>query len=88
MEKIIVQLWETLNEGVINSDGCSLHIDVDNRNKYLQENKNNIERPVGIYSEIDVNLAIYGLISEKRSVRLSEVEFNNLIGLKDIIPIW
>lgn len=88
MEKIIVQLWETLNEGVINSDGCSLHIDVDNRNKYLKENKNNIERPVGLYSEIDVNLTIYGLISEKRSVRLSEVEFNNLIGLKDIIPIW
>jgi hypothetical protein len=87
MQKVLIQLWETLNEGLINSDGCSLHIDVDNRNKYLKENKNNIERPVGIYSEIDVNSTIFKLVDKKRSIRLSEIEFNNLIGLGDIIPI-
>jgi hypothetical protein len=89
---IQLQLWEQfLSDGTIQSDGCSLHIDKISRNEYVLENSHSNficnERPVGLETEVEVSDEIFEIVSNRKNVRLSEVELNNLVGLKDIIPI-
>jgi hypothetical protein len=86
MKKAIIQLWEISNgEENILSDGCSIHIDEFNRKEFIKE-KNIIERVVGIPSEIFISTNIYEILLKEKNIRLSEIETNNLIGLKEIKP--
>ncbi len=86
-----LQLWEQfLSDGSIQSDGCSLHIDKISRNEYVKENTPNPiqnERPVGLETEVEVSDEIFDIVSIKKSIRISEVELNNLLNMKIIKPI-
>jgi hypothetical protein len=94
MKVATIQLWEVSNsDNSIISDGCSLHIDKIHRDKYVKEKKikkvssDPYERISGIESFIEVPDNIWKIIEEEKNIRLSEVEFNNLMNLKQIIPI-
>lgn len=86
---ILIQLWETIDQdNQIESDGCSLHIDLDSRNFYINnEIRENNERFVGLPSEVKTKDSIYEILKIEKSIRLSEIEMNNLLGLKEIEPI-
>jgi hypothetical protein len=85
MKKILIQLWEIYNiDGSVESDGCSLHIDLSNRNNYLNDNFSKIERNVGSPSEVEITDKLYSILELKKNIRLSEVEMNNLLSLNDI----
>lgn len=89
MKTAIIQLWEILYEDrKIQSDGCSLHIDKESLERYLKisERQEN-EQPVGLYTEVDIKESIYNTLVYTNSIRLSEIEMNNLLGLKEIVPI-
>lgn len=86
MKKVIIQLWEISNDVNILSDGCSIHIDENNRNQFIKEKNGKIERIVGLPSEIVITDNIYEILLKEKSIRLSEIETNNLLGLKEIKP--
>jgi hypothetical protein len=88
MKTVLVQLWEISNpDNSIIPDGCSLHIDMKTRNNFIKSQIDEIERPVGITSEVLVSDTILEIVEKRLSVRLSEIETNNLIGLKEIVPL-
>lgn len=86
MKVLFVQLWEIiLSDSSVQSDGCSLHVSEESRNNFISSYTGvKGERPLGIFDHVVVSEDIYDIVSCKESVRLSEVEFNNLIGLKNI----
>ena len=85
METVLIQLWEISNtDNSIISDGCSLHIDYQNRDSYIKLNNNSLERPVGLPSDVNINDVLYKILKSEKYIRLSETEMNNLLGLKDI----
>lgn len=88
MNRILIQLWEiSYPSNSIESDGCSLHSDIESRNVYINQNNNKSERFVGEPTMIEVNSSIFDLVQKEKKIRLSEVELNNLIGLKDITTL-
>jgi len=95
MNKVVLQLWEESNtkEGFL-SDGCSLHIDLQERNKYISsvygerdfDNvPNQYDRIVGDDVEVFVDDKIYNLIILEKSVKLNEAAFQNLLKFEEII---
>jgi hypothetical protein len=95
MNKVILQLWEESNtkEGFL-SDGCSLHISLEERNKYIssiysERDGNNIpnqyDRTVGEDVEVFVDDKIYSMISSDKTIKLNEAAFQNLIKFEEII---
>ncbi len=88
MNKVLIQLWEvSYPDNKIESDGGSLHVDLESRNTFIDQNSEPTERFVGIPTEVEVNENIFNSLMERKTIRLSEIELNNLIGLKDIIPV-
>ncbi len=95
MNRVILQIWEESdkNDGIFN-DGCSVHIDEVERNTYIsnvyknRESSNipqKYERVVGGEIEIFASDSLYDIILREKSIRLSEVEFNNLLKFEDLI---
>lgn len=89
MNIALIQLWEVIFEDkTIQSDGCSLHLSEETNKDYLQRSLfSNSERPVGLTTEVEVSEKIFSNLQIFNTIRLSEVEMNNLLNLKDIIPI-
>ena len=96
MNKIILQLWEESERGWgTRPDGCSIHTDIDERKKFLnkiyQKRENDIQVPdeydriVGEEIEAFVDDSIYQKVIENKTIRLSEIELNNLITFEQII---
>ena len=56
---------------------------LDNNFLSLQEQ----DHPVGLPSEVSIPDSIYDILEKEKSIRLSEIEMNNLMGLKDIIVL-
>lgn len=83
METALIQLWETFEEGEHQSDGCSLHLNMIFRNQFLDK-KESSENPVGLPTEVSLSKKLSEILSEEKDIRLSEIEMNNLLGLKDI----
>ena len=95
MNKVILQLWEESNtkEGFL-SDGCSLHISLEERNKYIssiysERDGNNVpnqyDRTVGEDVEVFVDDKIYSMISSDKTIKLNEAAFQNLMKFEEII---
>jgi len=95
MNKVILQLWEesNQNDGLF-SNGCSIHLNEDERIKFVSNIYSNRESGdipneydsiVGEGIEVFVTDSIYNLLSTSNSVKISEVEFQNLIKFEDII---
>jgi len=95
MNKVVLQLWEESNTKVgFLCDGCSLHIDLEERNKYIssiysERDGNNVpnqyDRIVGEDVDVFVDDKIYNLIVLEKSVKLNEAAFQNLLKFEEII---
>lgn len=95
MNKVILQLWEesNQNDGVF-SNGCSIHINEDERIKFVSNiysNRESSDIPneydsvVGEGIEVFVTDSIYSLVDVSKSIKISEVELQNLIKFEDLI---
>jgi hypothetical protein len=95
MNKVIFQFWENsiLNLDVM-SDGCSLHIDVDERDRWIKnmyyERKSDqipdeYDRVVGDSLVCFVEDDLYQKIKTFKTIRISENQLNNLIDMNEIL---
>lgn len=94
MNRVLLQLWEesTINQGIF-SDGCSLHINEQEKEKYISSiysTRTDIipetyDRIVGGEIEVFVSDKLFQIISDKKTIKLSQVELRNLLSLEDII---
>ena len=95
MNKVILQLWEESNtkEEFLN-DGCSLHLNVKERDIYVSSIYNNrhnstipnqYDRVVGQCIEVFVEDKIFNMIIEEKSVKINEAAFQNLLKFEEII---
>ncbi len=94
MNRVWMQIWEISRKNKdILSDGVSIHLNNDEHKKfidsvYLKRNgevPDEYDRPVGGLIEIFIEDSLYQTVTESGSVRLSEVEKNNLLKLEEII---
>lgn len=92
MNKVFLQIWEESMNDNIQPDGASIHLtksDVERfvSSIYKERTKNVPEsytRIVGDSSEVLVSDSLYEILTKKKSIKLEEYEFNNLVGLNDI----
>lgn len=94
MNKIILQLWEESerNWGV-RPDGCSIHLDYNNRDSFVNDFYSNREENVpDVYERAFgepffafVQDDLFKILEIDKSIRLLEHEFNNLVNLEEII---
>jgi hypothetical protein len=94
MNKVILQLWEESERGFgTRPDGCSIHIDSENRNKYIKsiyEYRCDVvpdiyERIIGSELEAFIDDDLFKKLNEEKSLRLIEPELNNLIKFEELI---
>jgi hypothetical protein len=95
MNKVVLQLWEESERGFESRpDGCSIHIDIENRNKYIKsiydlrigkEVPEVYERVVGSEVEAFIDDELFKKLNIEKSLRLIEPELNNLIKFEEII---
>jgi hypothetical protein len=95
MNKVFLQLWEESNteEGFL-SDGCSLHINLKERDIFVTSIykgrdislvPNQYDRIVGECIEVFVEDKLYNMILNDKSVKLLENSFQNLLKFEEII---
>jgi hypothetical protein len=94
MNKVILQLWEESERGFgTRPDGCSIHIDSDNRNNYIKsiydsrkdEVPNIYDKIIGSELEAFIDDELFKKLNEEKSLRLIEPELNNLIKFEELI---
>lgn len=96
MNRCFIQLWERSEKNFgLRPDGCSLHIDLWEREKYLIELYSRREklaivpveydRPLGDPLECFITDVLWEKLKERGFLRLFENEKNNLINMEDII---
>jgi hypothetical protein len=93
MKKVILQIWEESTENKCRPDGCSLHIDSVNREKFIDSvykdrRIENIplsyERIVGLPVEVFIKVDLFNIVSRDKSIRLMKHEMNNLLMSGDM----
>lgn len=95
MNKVILQIWEESERGSgTRPDGCSVHLDSKEREKYIRsiyESRNSDEsipneydRIVGEGIEVFIEDALFDLVQKDRSLRLTQYQMNNLMGMDEI----
>lgn len=95
MNKIILQIWEESERGWgTRPDGCSMHADSKEREKYIQavyESRKSdtsipheYDRIVGEGVEAFIEDALFELVQKEKSVRLTQYQMNNLMGMEEI----
>lgn len=94
MNKVIMRLWASSNiNGDIYPDGCSLHIDGENMDKYISDiykTRNGIipdeyDYIIGNPLTAFIDDLLYDKIINLGNIRLSETELNNIINLDEIL---
>lgn len=96
MNKIVLQLWEESERGWgVRPDGCSIHIDSAERERYVESVyaarrgsesvPEEYERIVGGPLEAYIDDALFENLSEKKSIRLAQHQMSNLVSMEDII---
>ena len=95
MNKIILQIWEESERGWgTRPDGCSMHADSKERENYIQivyESRKSdtsipheYDRIVGEGVEAFIEDALFELVQKEKSVRLTQYQMNNLMGMEEI----
>jgi hypothetical protein len=95
MNKVILQIWEESERGWgTRPDGCSMHIDLKERENYIQtiydsrksdeSIPNEYDRIVGEGVEAFIEDALFKLVEKDKSVRLTQYQMNNLMGMEEI----
>lgn len=95
MNKVILQFWEESERGWGNRpDGCSLHLDSQSRDTYVNDiyknrTENDIpdeyDRVIGEPIETFISDVMYSRVKLKTNVRIHEHELNNLMNMAEII---
>ena len=94
MNKVNLQLWEESERGWgVRPDGCSLHIDLIERDKYIKsiydergdEVPYEYDRIVGGAISVFIDDDLFKSIKEKKSIRIPQSSLNNLISLNELI---
>lgn len=94
MNKVNLQLWEESERGWgVRPDGCSLHIDLFERDKYIKsiydergdEVPCEYDRIVGGSVSVFIDDDLFKSIKEKKSIRIPQSSLNNLISLNELI---
>jgi hypothetical protein len=95
MNKVILQIWEESERGWgTRPDGCSMHIDLKERKNYIQSIydsrksdtsvPNEYERIVGEGVEAFIEDSLFELVKKEKSIRLTQYQMNNLMGMEEI----
>jgi hypothetical protein len=95
MNKVILQIWEESERGWgTRPDGCSMHIDLKERENYIQtiydsrKSETSIpdeyERIVGEGVEAFIEDELYNLVQKDKSIRLTQYQMNNLMNMEEI----
>ena len=95
MNKVILQIWEESERGWgTRPDGCSMHIDLKERENYIQtiydsrksdeSIPNEYDRIVGEGVEAFIEDALFKLVEKDKSIRLTQYQMNNLMGMEEI----
>jgi len=95
MNKVILQIWEESERGWgTRPDGCSMHIDLKERENYIQtiydsrksdeSIPNEYDRIVGEGVEAFIEDALFKLVEKDKSLRLTQYQMNNLMGMEEI----
>ena len=95
MNKVILQIWEESERGWgTRPDGCSMHIDLKERENYIQTIYNSrkseisipdeYERIVGEGVEAFIEDDLYNLVQKDKSIRLTQYQMNNLMNMEEI----
>ncbi len=95
MNKIVLQLWEeSNNDGVYLNDGCTLHLDLTERNRYVDEIYSNrttdfipdsYDRIVGDAVTVFIQDDMYQKLTIDKTIKLTQHEFQNMINFEEII---
>lgn len=95
MNRVIFQFWENSIDGFdVISDGCSLHVDLDERNRWIENaysgrDFNNIpdeyDRIVGGVLVAFIEDDLFKKVQNFKTVRLSQNQLNNLISMDEMI---
>ncbi len=94
MNKVILQLWEESERGWgVRPDGCSLHVDLVERDSYLKsiydergdEVPYEYDRIVGDSVSAFIDDDLFRSLTEEKTVRLTQNSLNNLISLNELI---
>lgn len=96
MNRCILQLWEESERGWgVRPDGCTIHLNEECRNNYINGVYKNrqidtkvpdeYDRPIGNAIECFVSDNMYEKVDQVGSIRLFEYEKNNLIKMEEII---
>jgi hypothetical protein len=94
MNKVVLQLWEESEKGFgTRPDGCSIHIDLYNRNNYIRYiygSRGDIvpetyDKIIGSELEAFIDDELFKKLNVEKSIRLIEPELNNLIKFEEII---
>ena len=95
MNKVILQLWEDSIRNIgQRPGGCSVHIDIDERRKYIEsvysQRKGNsvpeeYENVIGGPIIAFVEDSLFNLVLQDKNVRITQYQLNNLKKLDEII---
>jgi hypothetical protein len=89
----LLQLWEHSSKEGSMPDGCTLHINDENRQDFIEnvfkrrtrKTPKRYIRPIGSYIDVELTNDIYKILIDKGSIKIKQFEFRNLIDLKDIV---
>ncbi len=94
MNRVLLQLWEeSSNLDGIFTDGCSIHLTEDDRLNFIsslyesrgEEIPEKYDRVLGGEIPVFISDNLFNILSQKGTLKFSEVEFRNLIKFEDII---
>jgi hypothetical protein len=94
MNRCIFQLWEeSQRDGTVLSDGCSVHLSETDRDSYVNsiysqrdsQVPDSYNRFVGLGVETFISDILYEKLQEEKTIRLNEIEKNNLISMEEIL---
>lgn len=95
MNKVILQIWEEAGRGYgTRPDGCSMHIDLKERENYIQSIYDSRDSGTSIPDEYDrivgegveafIEDGLFEIVQRDKSIRLTQYQMNNLMGMEEI----
>lgn len=94
MNKVVLQLWEETTDGKILNDGCSIHLSLEDHEKFIStiyKNRSDNEIPdsydriIGDFEYVYVSDEIYNSLLEEKSLKISEPSLQNMILYNDLV---
>jgi hypothetical protein len=95
MNKVIFQLWEEYERySEIRPSGCSLHLDHNDRNIYIDkiysdriysDIPDEYDKISGVGQEVFIDDLLYNKLLNLKSIRLNESSMRNLISMSELI---